>query len=171
MKIKEIKGYKEFKKYCNFELCEKNYPGWVGEEKYIIVSDVSEQDLLSRFPEMMNALSPYVMIPKYYNSLNESMRHNDEKHACHTECSIDNYESLELLPGSLCVADFSDKFCAFDSLESALLDLSEIQRSRVIRRFYLGMSIKDIAEQDGVKSPCVINSIELARKKLKKILS
>ena len=40
MNIKDIKGYDEFKKHCNFELCTKRYPDWIGSEKYIVMQSI-----------------------------------------------------------------------------------------------------------------------------------
>ena len=53
MNIKDIKGYDEFKKHCSFELCTKRYPDWIGSEKYIVITDDAEKDLLKAFPEII----------------------------------------------------------------------------------------------------------------------
>ena len=171
MKIRDIKGYEEFKAYCCFELCEEHYPGWVGKEKYIISTDIPEEDLLRDFPEIMKALSPYVIISSYYRQLNNQENYNNIKHSSHKECSIDEIDSNESLSNLLSVKDFSEKICDTESLKSALLCLSEIQQSRVIRYFYMGMTQNEIAIQDGVAQPCVMKSITASIKKMRKFIS
>lgn len=46
IRFRSIEGYESFKTKCNFFRCEEEYPGWTGNEKYIIVTDVPEQELL-----------------------------------------------------------------------------------------------------------------------------
>lgn len=76
MNIKDIKGYDEFKKHCNFELCTKRYPDWIGSEKYIVITDDAEKDLLEAFPEIMKELSPYVIVGRYFAKMNDDMRYD-----------------------------------------------------------------------------------------------
>ena len=96
MNIKDIKGYDEFKKHCNFELCTKRYPDWIGSEKYIVITDDAEKDLLEAFPEIMKELSPYVIVGRYFAKMNDDMRYNDSKSAASSFSldQIDDYENL-----------------------------------------------------------------------------
>ena len=60
-KIKSLEGYGEFRELCFPFLLEEEYPGWTGEEKWGIVTDLSEDALLEEYPKIMEALSPYLM--------------------------------------------------------------------------------------------------------------
>ena len=171
MKIKDIKGYEEFTTYCCFELCEKHYPGWVGEEKYIIITDAQEMDLLRDFPEMMAALSPYVIIRRYFKHLNEKIDYNELKHSSQTDFSTDEIADYEHRTSQYACPDFSESLCLSDSLHEALLNLSEPQRSRIIRRYFLEMTVEEIAKQDKTAHSSVSESIQSGLKKLKKSLS
>ena len=62
-KIKSLEGYGEFREMCFPFLLEEEYPGWTGEEKWGIVTDLSEDALLEEYPKIMEALSPYLMLP------------------------------------------------------------------------------------------------------------
>lgn len=73
MKTSESRGYKEFKKVCNYDLSEKFYPGCVGEEK-IVVTDCAEAELKAAFSEIMTALFPYVIIGKIFSKMNDDTR-------------------------------------------------------------------------------------------------
>lgn len=162
MNIKEIKGYDEFKSHCNFALCTKFYSEWTGIEKYIIITDASENYLLEMFPEIMSALSPYVIIGKYFNKLNDDMRYNDLKHAVSTELSVDEIEDNQNLSECLAATDFSDEVCSSLLLDEALEKISPDQKSRIIRRYYQGMSFVEIAKQDKTSPQAVRASIERA---------
>lgn len=48
IRFRSIEGYESFKTKCNFFRCEEEYPGWTGNEKYIIVTDVPEQVFLPK---------------------------------------------------------------------------------------------------------------------------
>ena len=171
MNIKDIKGYDEFKKHCSFELCTKRYPDWIGSEKYIVITDDAEKDLLEAFPEIMKALSPYVIVGSYFSSLNEAERYNTNKHASQIGLSIDSVEDYEDLAEGFMVEDFSENLCNRDALSKAMTCLTESQRSRVIRCFFDGMTPLEIARQDGVKHSSVYESISSALVKMKDFLS
>lgn len=170
MNIKNIKGYDEFKKHCNFELCTKRYSGWTGSEKYIVITDDEEKSLLETFPEIMKALSPYVIVGRYFAKMNDDMRYNDSRSAVST-FSIDQIEDYENLSDEFIASDFSEYLCNKEAVSQAMLCLTEIQRSRVQRFFYADKTLKEIALEDGVGTQSIFDSISLALEKMKKILS
>jgi len=170
MSIKDIKGYDEFKKHCNFELCKVIYPGWTGSEKYIVITDDDEKDLLESFPEIMKALSPYVIVGRYFAKMNDDMRYNDTKSAT-SSFSIDQIEDYENISDEFIASDFSEDLCNKDTVSRALLCLTEVQKSRVLRFFYADKTLKEIALEDGVGIPGVFESISAALKKMRNFLS
>lgn len=170
MNIKDIKGYDEFKKHCNFELCTKRYPDWVGSEKYIVITDDAEKDLLEAFPEIMKELSPYVIIGRYFSKMNDDMRYNDAKSAT-SSFSFDQIDDYENLSEGFIAPDFSESLCNKDAISRALLCLTENQRSRVQRLFFANKTLQEIAIEDGVKVPSVFESISAALEKMKTFLS
>ena len=115
MNIKDIKGYDEFKKHCNFELCTKRYPDWIGSEKYIVITDDAEKDLLEAFPEIMKELSPYVIVGRYFAKMNDDMRYNDSKSAA-SSFSLDQIDDYENLSEGFVAPDFSEDLCNKDAI-------------------------------------------------------
>ena len=171
MNIKDIKGYDEFKKHCSFELCTKRYPDWIGSEKYIVITDDAEKDLLEAFPEIMKALSPYVIVGRYFNSLNEAERYNDNKHGSQIGLSIDSMDDYEDLAEGFVVQDFAEELCATDAIASAMNQLNPLQKSRVERHFFKGMTITAIAAEDGVHESTARRAIYTSLEIMKKYLS
>lgn len=170
MNIKDIKGYDEFKKHCNFELCTKRYPDWIGSEKYIVITDDAEKDLLEAFPEIMKELSPYVIVGRYFAKMNDDMRYNDSKSAA-SSFSLDQIDDYENLSEGFVAPDFSENLCSKDAISRALLCLTEIQKARVQRLFYANKTLKEIALEDGVSITSVFESISAALEKMRVFLS
>ena len=170
MNIKDIKGYDEFKKHCNFELCTKRYPDWIGSEKYIVITDDAEKDLLEAFPDIMKELSPYVIVGRYFAKMNDDMRYNDSKSAA-SSFSLDQIDDYENLSEGFVAPDFSENLCNKDAISRALLCLTEIQKARVHRLFYANKTLKEIALEDGVSITSVFESISAALEKMRVFLS
>ena len=170
MNIKDIKGYDEFKKHCNFELCTKRYPDWIGSEKYLVITDDAEKDLLEAFPEIMKELSPYVIVGRYFAKMNDDMRSNDSKSAA-SSFSLDQIDDYENLSEGFVAPDFSEDLCNKDAISRALLCLTEIQKARVQRLFYANKTLKEIALEDGVSITSVFESISAALEKMRVFLS
>lgn len=168
MNISELRGYKEFKAVCNYDLCKKYYPNWVGGEKYIIVTDCTEESLKTAFPEIMTALSPYVIIGKYFNKMNESMRYGDKKEQEKTEYSIDAVEDFESLSERFWSNDFSEELFLSDQIINALNLITPTQKSRIMRKYYEGMTFQEIAAEDNVDFKTVWESIKSGLKVMKK---
>lgn len=59
----------QFKKVCKYFRFEDEYPGWTGDEKYGIMTDLSEDELLEEFPVIMKVLSPYIILNKDYENV------------------------------------------------------------------------------------------------------
>ena len=171
MHIRDIKGYEEFKKHCSFEPCRKRYPGWIGAERFIVITDDAEKDLLDRFPQIMKALSPYVIIGRFFSRLNEAERYNTKKYVSRIGLSIDSVEDYEDLAEGFVLEDFSEDFCRKDSVHRALTCLTGTQRSRVERLFYSGRTLRQIAFEDRVSVPSVHESVCDALKKMRAYLS
>ena len=79
-KIREMEDYSMFIKTCRFEECRIEYPDWTGEEKYIVYSDSSTQELEELYPEIMQALSPYVVMNKEMRKAIRCSQKNMTKH-------------------------------------------------------------------------------------------
>ena len=67
------------------------------------------------------------------------------------------------------VADVAELDCLSEPLEYALNCLSSVQRRRICL-FASGLTVHEIAQQEGVSVPAIRRSIKIARKKITKIL-
>lgn len=60
--LRNIRGYSEFKAECKFCKCKDEYPGWTGEEKYIIFTKMSRCQLEAKYPAIVEFMAPYILI-------------------------------------------------------------------------------------------------------------
>lgn len=169
-RFRSIEGYESFKTECNFFKCEKEYPGWTGNEKYIIVTDVPEQELLKKYPRVLSAMRPYLIVGTDYGKLrNES--YNAERRAKWFSAKYDAFglnDETEIFHNELIDYSFSDRLTLSMELEEAFKELTEIQRKRVIKYYFKRMTMEDIANSEGTVKSAVKKSLEQALAKLQK---
>jgi len=65
--------------------------------------------------------------------------------------------------------DEKQKPLLLEKLREGLKELSDKQASAIHKRFYLRMTLEEIAEEEGLGLTTVVNRIECALKKLKKL--
>lgn len=176
IRISSLENYDSFKKVCKFFRLEDEYPGWTGDEKYGIMTDFSEDELLEEFPVIMKALSPYIILNKDYENVWRESISNEKKfeyRRCNCDCPFGVDEETEYHHESLIGTDFAEAFAEADSLREAMSYLTEIQRSRIEKYYFLGMTCREIRDSEGkgATSRAILYSIQASLKKMKKILS
>ena len=62
IRFRSIEGYETFKTKCNFFRCEEEYPGWTGNEKYIILLICSFRGGQETIAHYLYALSYYIIV-------------------------------------------------------------------------------------------------------------
>ena len=65
---------------------------------------------------------------------------------------------------------YEDAVGEYDDLYSALEELSPKQRDRIIKRFFEGKTLREIAEEEGQSFQAISKSTTCALKTLKKLL-
>ena len=142
---------------------EQEYPGFTGTEKWMIITDLSEEEFAVSYPEKYPCWKEAVIMSVEMGK--EVLRHhcNEWKHAkrkVRNEVPLDNVV-ISITPKSDTEAE-PNKW-----LYDALKDLTEIQRRRVILHCAHGFSVKDIAEHEKCSEAAVRMSIYAALKKLR----
>ena len=54
--------FAEFKKDCKVLSLAKEYPGYVGYEKYMILTDLTKDELNQKYSVLLNNYEPYIMV-------------------------------------------------------------------------------------------------------------
>ena len=68
-----------FSENCRKMLIRAQYPGYDGEEKWIIATDIPEKELKRRFPDELRECRPYILITTAQAVPMDDFARNDDK--------------------------------------------------------------------------------------------
>lgn len=158
----------------------KEYPGFVGNTDFAVISDLCEEELISKFPEL-KCLQPFIIITvSQWSEISKAFgdfNRNNDKHQKRktrkedlfgyvdgeTELHISNLETST-------VSDHIEILEVIECLRNAMEHLTEVQKHR-LKLYYLNdLTQRKIAELEGCNRAAVQQSIESAIEKLKKYL-
>ena len=167
----------KFKGECQVINFKYEYPGYTGEVKFGIVTDMSEKELICKYGEILGDYSPYILLDRSYAKIRKKYKKNERKHQWRIENTYDcfGYEDGEIenyhseLIGENAENQYLQKL-ANDVIYTALNKLPIKQRERIIKHFFYGMSLRKIAETEQSHFTSVEESIQAGLKKLKKFL-
>lgn len=175
--ITKLPGYSEFTKECKFFYC-KNPDvygqDWSGAEDYIVTSDTSEEIIKRKYPEIMQALSPYLFCGAACGAaIADGMRNTQKfqkREAIYTHYSLDEDFEQNL-------SDHEDWSCSYPietvemrmMIEEAMQDCTDIEKERIIKYFFHGMTLEKIA--CGKNPSSIMRAIDAGLKKIRKNLA
>lgn len=176
VRISSLENYEHFKTVCSFFRFEDEYPGWTGEEKYGIITEVDEVVLLNEYPVIMRALSPYIILGEQFAKIRNESINNDRRHQRNQENTESQFaldEETAYHHDELLCPDFTDDFINTDLVRGALSCLTEVQRRRIEQHYFQNMSVYSISKSEGgnVNPKTVWESIQGALKKMKIFIS
>ena len=178
----------EFKKFCKVLYLEREYPNHLGNADWLIISDLSEEQLQKRFSETLSKYIPYILLSNEQGEpILESIR-NNHKHEMRSKRTAEpfNYDD-ELLPlfhSELLsfvdpleekekIIERAKEEHALDELiikvQKTLSLMKPIQRDRLIKNVVRGLSSRKIAKEEGVNYSTVDKSIRAAKKNFRRI--
>lgn len=169
-KITTMKNYKLFIKECRFFYCKELYGSeWSGIEKFIISSDIPENKLQEKYPEILKILSPYIYCNKECGDiLLDSLRNEDKyKKRAFNELSIDD-EYGDIYWSLKSSVDIEKETVTKIMIDTALESLTPIQRDRIMEYFVEGLTLSQIGNGRNHKS--VSESIKSGLMRMKKFL-
>lgn len=133
---------------------EKEYPGYTGTEKWMIITDQDPAVLKTMCPEIVPFLDSSVVVGTDVGRVIIDYKNNDRKHERHYECIdysnsfVNDYEGIQEL-------DMLNSVW----LEEAVEQLPETQKRRIMKRYVGGYSMKEIAKAERVSFQSVATSI------------
>ena len=152
------------------------YHGYTGTEKWAIVTELAEEELWVKYPDVIRRYTPFILlsmaqgevITEYQNyEARERMRRllfghafdiNDgEFEVHHPELAVDTDPIEEIM--------LQDNI---KRLREVLCYLSETQKRRVFKYFFYNKTLEKIADEEGVDFTSVRESVNSAIKKLRK---
>lgn len=170
--------FAEFKNDCKVLSLAKEYPGYVGYENYMILTDLSKEELINKYGVLMKNYEPYLIGPmRLYSPIADFEKNEDkfEKRNARNTISIEVDCDDERIIPSLRVEDImssaiikSDDEEIYDLVWKALRKLPLAQRRRLIKWAVDGKTLLEIAESEGVTKAMIGKSVQTAKDNFKK---
>jgi len=144
------------------------YPGYRGEIKYAIATDMSDEELSEKYEQEISKYRPYIRLTIEMGAV--MVGHNNNDAAEHMRECRDMEVSFEEVEDT-CEGEYNlwDQFLAelSDSeLKHALIYLRKIQARRIYKYLWGNMTLGEIADEEGCSIPAVYYSINTAFRRL-----
>ena len=165
----------QFKCDCKVINLSYEYPGYTGEEKWAIITDLTEEELIEKYEEIISSYRPFIVLSSMFGSVRADFIRNEDKFSKRAKRSIsifDFSEETEEHHPEIAANDLEEEAISNETAEQvrdAIAQLKPIQRERLIKYFFEGKSLLQIAAEEGKSYSTVYESYQAALKKLKKI--
>ncbi|BDE99407.1 sigma factor-like helix-turn-helix DNA-binding protein [[Clostridium] innocuum] len=164
------------------------YIGYNGAEKYAIVTDLTKEELLDRYPDIICRYTPFIHLSITHGEVIREFHRNEDKFQKRDKRNHDLYgyeEGISERSNSKLVDIYEDpvqlsireeyeiavehiRQCNILKVQKTLSLMKPIQRDRLIKSVVKGMSSREIAKEEGVNYSTVDKSISAAKKNFKK---
>ncbi|MEE0992335.1 MAG: sigma-70 family RNA polymerase sigma factor [Bacteroidales bacterium] len=175
MTISNINRLDQFKLDCKIINLKYEYTGYKDDVQWAIVTELSEEEILQKYPEEIKPYVPFIRLSVSQGEVFEEGTRYENKcrmREVRTGCSFDiSDEEFAKYHHELIVNDTEESLVKKEELkmlEKALSTLSDVQRSRIYKHFFLQMTYSEISKEEGVNRSSIRESIEQTLKKLKK---
>lgn len=154
----------------------------VGEEKFIVATELSREELYGKYSLIVKELEPFAVTHPMFTSIQQEFIRNEHKNEyriknCNDFFGYDDELMAIFHPELRCQDELfyekeerimTEKIREMqrEALAEGLLTLTKIQRSRVIAYYYDNKSSREIAKEEGVNYSAVDKSLAQAIKKL-----
>ena len=166
------KSYSTFKDECRIFNLRLEYSHYDGEATWAIATDLNEIELRAKYSEFIREYEPFIILTMEQASAIVKYRSNERKHEKRMAALGDAYAyedgKLERFHPELVVSPFDDT--TYDDLHEAVDKLPSPHRERIIKRFFYGMTIIEIAEEEKATKQAISKSINKSLVLLKNYL-
>lgn len=172
------KMLEQFKQECKIINLKYEYPGYKGNVQWAIITDLSENELLLRYPNEIESFRPFICIPLSQGEVFDEFNRNEDKFQKRNKNNGHIFDladgEFEIHHKELAVNDLEDRIVLnFERLElkSAINKLKPTQKQRLFKYYFMGKTIRQIAKEEGVNISAVNKSILSALENLRKFLN
>ena len=170
---------KNFDQICKVIKIQEEYPHYTGSEKWLIMSDLSEEEMILRFPEKMELYFPYLILTNEMGEVIKTFQRNERKHQRRAERRADafgygdgmtevNHHETWNKSGEMVFFEQIGLKERTEELTKALQLLTKVQRERILMYYCMKMTESDIAIAVNAGRTSVQESIITGMKKLRK---
>ncbi len=174
----------EFKSECRVINLKYEYEGYIGEEQWAIVSELTEKELLEKYPDIVSHYIPFVLLSVEQGKAVYEYRRNESKfykRSLNNEDAFGYDDELtgvfhsEVVVPSFVEQQITEEYeenryqLKMKLLDKALSSLTEKQYKYLIARYVANKSAREIAKEEGVSHQAIEKHLNTAIKKVKKI--
>lgn len=145
---------------------------FVGEENWLIISALTEDEIVKRFAAEIDNYKPYVFLSlEQYEVIIDYKRNvmkykkREQNIISFSNLDVDDEDKDYRLPVYL-DKYFDDKGWAFFQKIYGVSKLSEKQQKRLFLIAYVGLTYEEVAEGEGIPISAIHESVDRAKKKL-----
>ena len=167
----------EFNQECKVINLQYEYQGYIGDEKWAIITELSENELFAKYEDIITPFIPFVLLSLSQGEIINDFNRNEDKFRKRSQLYGHNFDindgEFELHHPEFAVDSFESEVVENEKnkkVRAAIMQLKPIQKRRLIKHFYKGMSSREIAKEEGVNYSAVDKSIAAAINNLKNIL-
>ncbi len=174
----------EFQSKCKIINLKYEYEGYIGEEQWAIVSELTEKELLEKYPDIVSHYIPFVLLSVEQGKAVYEYRKNESKfykRSLNNEDAFGYDDELtgvfhsEVVVPSFVEQQITEEYeenryqLKMKLLDKALSSLTEKQYKYLIARYVANKSAREIAKEEGVSHQAIEKHLNTAIKKVKKI--
>ena len=161
-----------FKRDCRVVNMKCEYPGYTGEIQWMVVSELSEDQIIATYPVEIKPYMPFIYMTREMFAPIVESDNNDRSYRRRSILHEDLYGyedgTFERFHPELVIDPFDQP--DWTDLHAAIAKLPSIQQSRIRMWAYEGLTFVEIAEREGTTKQAVHKSVTNALNKLKKLL-
>lgn len=174
----------EFQSECKVINLKYEYEGYIGEEQWAIVSELTEKELFEKYPDIVSHYIPFVLLSVEQGKAVYEFRRNESKFYKRSLNNEDAFgyddELIGVFHSEVVVPGFVEQQITEEYeenryqlkmklLDKALSSLTEKQYKYLIARYVANKSAREIAKEEGVSHQAIEKHLNTAIKKVKKI--
>ena len=144
---------------------------YVGEKTFAIATNLSEEKLLATFSNELQSYKPYIVITGAMYKAIKVQEFNDERERKREALYHDSFANLDIYlidemsnPVQICESIQTLNYI-FDKIET----LPDNQGPRIYKRFILGFTAREIAQEEGVTTAAIRSSVRFAKRSIYKV--
>ena len=162
---------------CKVVSTKREYPSYTGIEKWIIITDLTEEELNGKYAEQIAPLRPFIVLSRSFGEVRENYIRNEQKHRMRAVRTVEPFDyddeliaahHPEIVQDSL--EDELMRQFEYEKLQQAIATLNPIQKRRLQMFFFENMSYAKIAEKEGIAKSAAFKSVVSAIENVKSFL-
>ena len=171
----------DFKEDCTIINLETEYPGYTGDVKYLVLTDLPEEEIEDKYGEILCGYRPYITWRKSAMlEIKNDFQRNEDKHAKRAARKEESdWDGTSQEQGSRLTKAYDEGFeekmeeaaCAFEqetAIRRAFMSLSDRQKKRIWLRAGFSFTYEQIGKIEGINAKNAWKSIGAAIESLKK---